>query len=118
MKENIAIGVAALALIISVVGWVGDDQSSIGGPTRFPNSDLSASTITSNGAFTSTGAATFSSTVDVAGVASLTAEGNKIGSASSVNYLYIGAGDGCAAVYYAASTTQTIQATSTSFCNS
>jgi len=50
------------------VGLVGDNQSDgVGGYTRLPNSDFSAQTITSNGAFTSTGAATFSSTINATG---------------------------------------------------
>lgn len=38
------------------------DDAMFGGSTRFPNSDLSAKTITANTTFTSTGAATFSGT--------------------------------------------------------
>ena len=40
-----------------------------------------------------------------------------VGQDSTATYIYIGAGDGCTALYAAASSTLTTQATSSSFCN-
>ena len=66
---------------------------------------------------------TFSSTLSVTGASTLTgvvsaqAEGNKLGSINTYNPIYVGAGDGCTAMLYAASTTLVSSATSTAFCN-
>lgn len=60
MKNYIAIGIAVVAFAAAIFAWVGDDSNPVGGYTRFPNSDLSAASITSNGTLTSTGLATLS----------------------------------------------------------
>lgn len=58
---------ALVAAVVCMVGFwlVGGNQPAVGGSTRFPNSDLSAKTITSTGAFTASGAAALNSTVTV-----------------------------------------------------
>lgn len=61
-KENLGIGIAVVALILATGSFLFPRSQSIdlGAAYRLPNSDLSAKTITSNGAFTSTGDATVS----------------------------------------------------------
>lgn len=73
--------------------------------------------VSSAGVLTTSGAVNLSGAVGLSGVLSASAEGNKIGSANSYNPIYVGAGDGCTAILYAASTTLVSSATSTSFCN-
>ncbi len=95
---------AVTALIVCVVmlmsGLVGgNSQPAVGGETRFPNSDLTAQSITSTSFVRAQG------------------EAHRFGSASQRNVMYFGAVDGCAAVFFNSSTTQTVQATSTAFCN-
>lgn len=74
MKENIAIGIAILALVFGFFAWVGDDNQSNVGGTRFP-SGLSAdgteptagqvrgTTLNVTGASTLTGAVSMASTL-------------------------------------------------------
>lgn len=87
--------VAVAALVVAVFAFVSGGTSSFG----------------------ATESTTFTNPITFEQTVSAQAESNKFGSANTSNYLYIGAGDGCAAVYFSASTTQTVQATSTSFCN-
>ncbi len=99
--KTIATAAVTALVVVVLSGLVGGNQpDGVGGFTRFPNSDLSAATITSTGNFSAEG------------------EANKMGSANSVNVLYFGAGDGCSAIQATASGTLTTTATSTSFCNS
>lgn len=54
--------ISAITALVVVFGWnvlVGNDQGNLGGATRFPNSDVSAQTITSTGAFTASAASSF-----------------------------------------------------------
>ena len=97
--------------IIAIVGWfvpAGSDAPLLGGTTNFDAIDVSdgysvdATTVIDG-----------SGNVD----APITSSSLKVGDASATTYSYYGAGDGCAAVYFTSSTTQTVQATSTSFCN-
>lgn len=92
IKTIITSGFTALVVALVVTMLVGSNSPAVGGETRFPNSDMTVQTITTTG------------------------EVQRFGSRSVRNIMYIGAGDGCAAVYYNASSTQTVQATSTSFC--
>ncbi len=104
-------------IVLGAIVLVGNQSSEgVGGGTRFSNGLSADSTSPLAGevrgtTFTSTGAVSF------AGVVSATAEGNKIGSANSYNPIYVGAGDGCTAMLFAASSTLVSTATSTSFCN-
>jgi len=100
LKTIIVTIVVAVVTSMVTVGLVGNNQLATGGETRFPNSNLTAQNITATGNFDASG------------------EAHQFGSASIRNVFYIGAVDGCAAVFYNSSTTQTVQATSTSFCNS
>lgn len=92
--------------------------SAIGGTTNYD--DLAVDSITVSGVATlgsvSTGAIS-GTTGTFTGVIAGSAEGNKLGSKNSYNPIYVGAGDGCTAILYAASTTLVSSATSTSFCN-
>ncbi len=92
LKTIVTAAVTAL-VVCGVVMLVGGNQPGVGGETRFPNSDMTVQTISTTG------------------------EVQRFGSRSTRNVMYIGAVDGCAAVFFNASTTQTVQATSTAFCN-
>lgn len=76
-NELIIVGVVALAAFFAGL-WVGGmNNDAVGGFTRFPNSDLEAATITSNGAFSATGLSSLSGgavvgTVSVAANTTLT----------------------------------------------
>ena len=91
MFKTIATAALTAIVVVMLSGLVGSNQPGVGGETRFPNSDVTVQTITTTG------------------------EVQRFGSRSTRNVMYIGAIDGCAAVFYS-STTQTVQSTSTSFC--
>lgn len=68
---GIGVVVAIVISVVSLVSVGGNDQQVLGGSTRFPNSDLSAKTITSSGTL-SAGATSISSTLDVTGATTIT----------------------------------------------
>lgn len=107
MIKTIAVAaVTALVVALAFVGLVGNQTSDNLGASgsRFP---YGVSTDTTSPVFGQVRGSSFA----------FTSSGNKIGSDTSVNYTYYGAGDGCTAVFFTSSSTQVTQATSTSFCN-
>lgn len=111
---------SALTAVVVVVlaGLVGGNQSDQLGAsgTRFPNGISTDSTSPTVGQIRGT-SLTITGATTLTGALSAPASGNKLGSDTSVNYTYYGAGDGCTAVFFTSSSTQVTQPTSTAFCN-
>lgn len=104
------IWIAIIALVLGVIiGGAFAPKGNLAGLVQFGNVQFPNGITVGDTATLTTAAFT--------GVVSASAEGNKLGSANSYNPIYVGAGDGCTAILYAASTTLVSSATSTSFCN-
>ena len=104
--KTIVTSLVVSLVVVFGVGLVGGNQSeSLGASgSRFP---YGVSTDTTSPVFGQVRGSSFA----------FTSSGNKIGSDTSVNYTYYGAGDGCTAVFFTSSSTQVTHATSTAFCN-
>lgn len=90
-----------IAIAMSGFALVGDNQSGIFGA----EGDTNYTNVVTDGY------------VKVGTYLSTTGASSKFGKANTYNPIYIGAGDGCTAILYAASNTLVSSATSTSFCN-